>query len=84
MIILDFKYPNTKKLYLTVEISQLLHKYQCTYSEADEILQLITSEIKQQRDDREYDTINDYINGHKTNYASDKIIQPLNHIEPYC
>lgn len=84
MIILDFKYPNTKKLYLTVEISQLLHKYQCTYNEADGVLQLIEAEIRQQRDDLEYDTVNDYINGHKTNYTGDKIVQPLNHFEPYC
>lgn len=84
MIILDFKYPNTKKLYLTVEISQLLHKYQCTYNETAEILQLITAEIKQQRDDLECDTVDDYLNSHKTTHADNMVIQPLNHVEPYC
>lgn len=83
-MILNFKYPNTKKLYLAIEISQLLHKYECTYNEADEILELITSEIKQQREDFEYDTLDDYINGNKTRCVDNEVIQPLNHVEPYC
>lgn len=70
MIILDFKYPNSKKLYLTVEISQLLYKYHCNYTESKQILKLICDEIKQQYEDLE---CND-----------NDIIQPMNHIEPYC
>lgn len=84
MIILEFKYPNSKKLYLTVEISQLLYRYGCTYNEAEEILSLITDEIKQQRENNEYETTTDYINDNKARCVDNDIIQPLNHVEPYC
>lgn len=70
MIILEFKYPNSKKLFLTVEISQLLHKYQCTYAESEQILKLIDDEIRQQYIDFE---CND-----------DDIVQQMNHVAPYC
>lgn len=70
MNILEFKYPNSKKLYLTVEISQLLHCYNCSYKEANEILQLVLDEITQQLEDLECD--------------KNSIIQSLNHVEPYC
>ena len=81
---MEFKYPNSKKLYLTVEILQLLNNYGCTYNEAEEILSLITAEIKQQCENKEYTTVSDFINGNKTRCVDDKIIQPLNHVEPYC
>lgn len=84
MIILEFKYPNSKKLFLTVEISQLLYKYSCTYNEADEILKLITDEIKQQREDKEYNTVDDFLKGTKNCCVDHEVIQPLNHVEPYC
>ena len=80
---MDFKYPNSKKLYL-VEISQLLSKYNCTFSEAESILSLSLSEIRQQRENLEYDTTLDYINGNKTKSADNEEIQPLQHIESYC
>lgn len=67
---MEFKYPNSKKLYLTVEISQLLYRYDCTYAEANYILKLITEEINQQQKDSKYD--------------SDTVIQPMDHVEPYC
>lgn len=84
MIFLEFKYPNSKKLYLTVEISQLLYRYGCTYNEAEEILSLITDEIKQQRENKEYVTVSDYIHGNKTRCTDDESVQSLNHVEPYC
>ena len=84
MIILEFKYPNSKKLYLVVEISRLLNKYNCTFNEAEEILSLITDEIKQQRENKEYATVSDYYNGNKTRCVDDEIIQRMNHVEPYC
>lgn len=65
-----FKYPNSKKLYLVVEISRLLYQYDCTYNDTFEILKLITDEMIQQFED---------IGCDKTN-----IIQPMNHVEPYC
>lgn len=67
---MEFKYPNSKKLFLTVEISQLLNRYNCTYAEAKDILTLITEEITQQQEDLECD--------------SNLVIQPMNHVEPYC
>lgn len=81
---MDFKYPNSKKLYLTVEISQLLYRHNCTYNEAEEILKLITDEIKQQRENFEYDTFSDFMNDKKSRSADNEIIQPMNHVEPYC
>lgn len=67
---MEFKFPNSKKLFLTVEISQLLYRYNCTYREADEILKLISSEITQQFEDLECD--------------KESTIQSMNHVEPYC
>ncbi len=67
---MEFKYPNSKKLYLAVEISQLLYKYKCSYNDADEILKLISDEITQQFEDTECDKAD--------------MIQPMNHVEPYC
>lgn len=67
---MEFKYPNSKKLYLTVEISQLLHRYNCSYSESNEILKLISDEIAQQFEDIGCDKSN--------------IIKPMNHVDPYC
>lgn len=81
---MDFKYPNSKKLYLVVEISQLLSKYNCTFSEAESILSLSLSEIRQQRENLEYNTTLDYTNGNKTKSADNEEIQPLQHIESYC
>ena len=69
-------------MYLAVEITQLLYKNECTYNETDEILQLVTDEIKQQREDKEYNTVDDFLKGIKTCCADHKVIEPLNHINP--
>ena len=81
---MDFKYPNSKKLYLVVEISQLLSKYNCTFSEAENILSLSLSGIRQQRENLEYNTTLDYTNGNKTKIVDNEEIKPSQHIEPYC
>lgn len=73
-----------KKLYLAVEITQLLRKHNCTYKEANEILSLLNDEFKQQREDFEFESIDDYIKGNKTRNVENSVIQPLNHVEPYC
>lgn len=67
---MEFKYPNSKKLFITVEISQLLYQHNCTYNEANEILKLISDEITQQFEDLECNITD--------------TIQPMNHVEPYC
>ena len=81
---MNFKYPNSKKLYLVVEISQLLSKYNCTFSEAESILSLSLSEIRQQRESLEYNTTLDYINGNKTKIVDNEEIKSLQHVEPYA
>jgi hypothetical protein len=64
-----------------------LHQYNCTYNEADFILNLITEEIKQQREDLEYDFVFDDINESiekvKVCNADNRIIQKMNHCPPY-
>ena len=76
---------NSKKiLSVAVDISQLLCNNQCTYDETEEILQLLQSEIKHQRENYEYDTAKDFFNGDKTNCANDIIIKSLRHIDGFC
>lgn len=67
-----------KILYLTVEISQLLRNNQCTYSETERILDILTSEFKQQHEDLEYETLDDYFAGHKTCHVDNQVVQSLN------
>ena len=81
---MDFKYPNSKNLYLVVGISQLLSKYNCTFSEAESMLSLSLSEIRQQLENLEYNTTLDYTNGNKTKIVDNEEIKPSQHIEPYC
>lgn len=73
-----------KVLYLTVEISQLLKKHQCTYSETSEILQLLTDEFNQQQEELEYATYDDFFGNRKTYYAENDIVKQLNHVEGFC
>lgn len=81
---MNFNLPNFKELFLSVEISQLLHQHNCTYTETQEILQLLDDWIKQQRENMEYDTIDDLIFENKSRNIDDLIISPMNHVEPYC
>ena len=81
---MDFKYPNSKKLYLVVEIYKILSKYNWTFYEAESILSLSLSEIRQQRENLEYNTTLDYTNGNKTKIVDNEEIKPSQHIEPYC
>lgn len=72
-----------KKLYLAIEISQLLANQKCTYSETEAILSLLTDEFKQQREELEYNTIDDYFNNQKSCNVSNRIIKSLNHVDGY-
>ena len=69
-----------KVLYLTVEITQLLRNNKCTYAETERILDILTDEFKQQREELEYNTFDDYFAGHKTNHVDRKVVQSLNHV----
>lgn len=75
---------NDKVLYLTVELTQILRNNNCTFLEAEKILDLVTSEIKEQREQLEYATFDDYFAGHKTSNADNEIIQQLNHVDGFC
>ncbi len=73
-----------KILYLSVEISQMLKNQKCTYSEVEQILALLIDEFKEQRNELEYATYDDYFNGQKTNHVDNYPIQALNHVDGFC
>lgn len=75
--------PSVKILYLVVEITQLLQKYSCTFNEAEKIIAILHDEIKQQREDLEFNTIDDFIMQIKTRIADDDPIVPINHVNGY-
>ena len=73
----------SKILYLSVEISQLLKNHQCTYSEAEKVLSLLVNEFREQRNELEYSTYDDYFTQHKTKHVDNDVIQALNHVEGF-
>ena len=73
-----------KILSTTISITQLLANENCTYNEADKIIETLKDWIKQSRQDNEYDTVTDFINDNKTKCVDDDVVKPLNHVEPYC
>lgn len=72
-----------KNLYLVIEITQLLYKNNRTYDDIKKILDILQDEFKTQRECLEYDDVDDYLQGRKTVDVSNKIVQPLNHVEGY-
>lgn len=62
----------------------MLKNHECTYSEAEEILALVANEFKEQRNELEYATYDDYFSGHKTAYVGNDVVMALNHIEGFC
>ena len=72
-----------KNLYLIVEITQLLHQNNCTYNDAEKILFILQDEFKQQRECFEYNDVDDYLHGKKTDDVSNKVVQQLNHVKGY-
>ena len=80
---MDNKYIS-KTLYLSVEISQMLKNHECTYSEVEEILTLLTDEFKEQRNALEYATYDDYFSGHKTSNVDNDVVMALNHVDGFC
>ena len=73
----------SKTLYLSVKISQMLKNHECTYSEVEEILALLTDEFKEQRNELEYATYDDYFSGHKTAYVGNDVVMSLNHVDGF-
>lgn len=74
----------SKILSTTVSITRLLADKDCTYNEADKIIELLQSRINQSREEAEYDTVADYIKRNKTKRVDNDVVKPLNHVEPYC
>lgn len=58
---------------------QLLYKYGCTYNNAETILAIVINTIKQQREELEYNSIDNLRKGNKINCADNEIIRPLKH-----
>lgn len=77
---------NKNNLYLVIEITRLLNRYNCTYKDAEEIIKILTDEIKQQRDeiDLEIEINNNKYKFLNKHISDSKIIKALNHAEPYC
>lgn len=75
---------NYKILLTVVDITQLLHENNCTYNESYKILQMVTNELKQQQENIEYSTVDDYLSNNKTNNANNQVIATLNHVDGYC
>ena len=75
---------NYKILSTVVDITQLLHENNCTYDESYKILQMVTNELKQQQENIEYSTVNDYLVNNKTHDANNQVITALNHVDGYC
>lgn len=73
----------SKIFYNSIEITQLLHSAGCTYDEAEQILEITRKEFAQQREELEYNTVEDYLSGKKVKDAGNIIVQKLNHCEPY-
>lgn len=80
---------NNKKdaAWLCVEMSQLLEQYDCTYSEADKAIKLLTDYIKSKREELDLEivfetkTIFRYVNHHR---SDDQRVESANHFSPYC
>lgn len=75
---------NQKVLSTAIDITQLLQKNGCTYNEAAKILNLVTAEFKQQQENLEYATFDDYFAGTKTADVSNRVVTALNHVDRYC
>ena len=74
----------SKTLYLSVEISKMLKNQECTYSAVEEILAIPTDEFKEQRNELEYATYDDYFSGHKTSHVDNDVVMALNHVDGFC
>lgn len=78
MVITD---KTNKSLFLMIEISQLLKQHQCTYNEAEKIISDLQFELKRQREEKEYETLDDYFAGIKSHICDNEIIECWKHYE---
>lgn len=64
-------------LQVTIKIMQLLHDHGCLYNEVDEYLDNIKQHCKEIREQKEYDTALDFINGYKTRNVGNQVVDAL-------
>ena len=69
---------NINKMQLAILISQIFAKYECTYDDVESILMSLQHEFNFQRENIEYETVTDFMHGHKTYDASRDVVQSLN------
>lgn len=72
-----------KILSTVIDITQLIHSKNCTYKETDEIIKILSDEIKQQREDYEYETVENYLRNCKKRNADNIVIESLHHVDKY-
>lgn len=74
----------SKVLSTTISITRLLAETNCTYNEADTIIDLLQEWIKQSRENAEYDTVADCVKDNKTKCVDNEVVRPLNYVETFC
>lgn len=65
------------ELQFIIKITQLLHEHNCTYDEVDECLDGIKQHYKEIREQKEYDTASDFINGYKARNVGNQVVDTL-------
>lgn len=68
------------KLQTTIKITQLLNDSGCTYDEVGDFLFDIQQHYKQVREQKEYNTVSDIINGNKSIDIGNEIVDALNNV----
>lgn len=68
------------KLQVTIEITQLLNESGCTYNEIDEFLLSLRQHYKEIREQKEYDTVHDFISGIKTRDIGSNVVDALHNV----
>lgn len=63
-----------------IKITQLLNEYGCTYGEVDEFLFDVQQHYKELREQKEYNTLSDFIKGNKSVDIGDEVVNPLPNI----
>ncbi len=69
-----------KIMYVSTEIHNLLNSHKCTYAEAEEVLTFVIDTLKQERDEREYSTVKDFLNKKKSYHVDKDIVPCYSHI----
>lgn len=71
----------TKVTNCVISITHLLARNQCTYNEAEQLIELLKTEIDYSRERREYATYADYFAGKKTACMDNVVIAPIGRVD---